>query len=330
MVDSSPQSSRWQQSGAGFFDTLCKKMCDIVAPAIPLGRGRTKETHPVKKTLVSAAALCCLLSAACSADSPASEANNIEEVEQTAKSYVVTRMDARRCAPPMCGGVFVKEANQEQTQCLDGSLAEECYVGELDLSDLGLSLEDASAVRHPSQENSVLLEGRLAKLDQSAFDADIAYLQVSAAHVLATEASSDALFMVKSTGIACVTAPCPSFEAALLNADSLQSIGFVQLDALELDDDAHHQLQLQLAGDGAVVAGTIVSFPGFAPDGSMPTEYRLDASSAYLKLEADTCSLSPGAEYLEEDANTCMAMRFGCDPGSLPFFNACGCGCEPQ
>jgi len=38
---------------------------------------------------------------------------------------------------------------------------------------------------------------------------------------------------------------------------------------------------------------------------------------------------SPSRRYVSQDPEKCAAIRFFCDPGYQPFFNDCGCGCEP-
>jgi hypothetical protein len=37
----------------------------------------------------------------------------------------------------------------------------------------------------------------------------------------------------------------------------------------------------------------------------------------------------PGRRYVAEDPGQCAAIRFRCPPGREPFFDDCGCGCEP-
>ena len=46
--------------------------------------------------------------------------------------FIVTRVDARKCAYPVCGGYFVKAVNSALTRCADGKLAKECHAVELD------------------------------------------------------------------------------------------------------------------------------------------------------------------------------------------------------
>ena len=45
------------------------------------------------------------------------------------------------------------------------------------------------------------------------------------------------------------------------------------------------------------------------------------------------CPCNPASEphriYISTDPEQCAAIRFTCEAGMQPFFNACGCGCEP-
>jgi hypothetical protein len=38
----------------------------------------------------------------------------------------------------------------------------------------------------------------------------------------------------------------------------------------------------------------------------------------------------PDRTYVSRDPDQCAAIRFFCDPGKVPFFDDCGCGCEPE
>ena len=64
------------------------------------------------------------------------------------------RSDTRKCASPMCGGYFLHELNKPKTLCYDGTQKTECYVENLDFSEL--DCEDISTPIY-----SVLLEGIL-------------------------------------------------------------------------------------------------------------------------------------------------------------------------
>jgi hypothetical protein len=54
----------------------------------------------------------------------------------------------------------------------------------------------------------------------------------------------------------------------------------------------------------------------------------VDGQSQNLS-EAPACSQA-SEHYLIDSPDTCAAARFTCDAGSSPFFDDCGCGCEPD
>ncbi len=41
------------------------------------------------------------------------------------------------------------------------------------------------------------------------------------------------------------------------------------------------------------------------------------------------CEPALGARYLVKDPASCSRIRFTCEAGEQPFFDDCGCGCEP-
>lgn len=64
--------------------------------------------------------------------------------DSTFKYYAVRR-DARKCAWPMCGGVFVKAVNRALTPCVTGWLQPECYAATTDYGELGLRPAEVAA-----------------------------------------------------------------------------------------------------------------------------------------------------------------------------------------
>ncbi len=45
--------------------------------------------------------------------------------------YYLVEPDPRMCVSPACGGFFVSELNTDFTVCADGSVADVCYVAEM-------------------------------------------------------------------------------------------------------------------------------------------------------------------------------------------------------
>jgi hypothetical protein len=55
-----------------------------------------------------------------------------------------------------------------------------------------------------------------------------------------------------------------------------------------------------------------------------------DSAQADAPQEKKRCDFSdPNLSYISKDPDKCAAIRFACDAGQEPFFNDCGCGCQP-
>jgi hypothetical protein len=135
--------------------------------------------------------------------------------------YVVTRRDLRRCVSPLCGGYYVKSANQATTTCADGSQQAECYVG----SSTGMTLANVEA--------GLVVRGRMRK--QVFAKQVLGRLQVLAAWSAATGSTADGTFYRGvDLGVRCITAPCPSFRVTELNAANEYEVGAVSLEQTEV------------------------------------------------------------------------------------------------
>jgi Kazal-type serine protease inhibitor domain/Pacifastin inhibitor (LCMII) len=70
------------------------------------------------------------------------------------------------------------------------------------------------------------------------------------------------------------------------------------------------------------------SFP--SPDGCNTCSCGANGSIA-CTLKACACDYSaPGRTWVAKSAEQCKAVKFACPTGQRPFFDACGCGCEPD
>ena len=141
----------------------------------------------------------------------------------SATTYIVTRQDTRRCAAPLCGGVFVKKVNAATTKCFDGVVRSECYVGSLDL----LGLAGAEASRGAILQSRALVEGTFTAHSQVATTATLKatglWLGASGAKAMGS------FYLVKDNGIRCITTPCPSISATVVNGTASRNIEAVTL-----------------------------------------------------------------------------------------------------
>ena len=61
-----------------------------------------------------------------------------------------------------------------------------------------------------------------------------------------------------------------------------------------------------------------------------PNQGGADCAGICVKDKGNQCTgREPGLKYISRDPNQCATIRFFCEQGYQPFFNDCGCGCEP-
>ena len=131
--------------------------------------------------------------------------------------YIITRVDARKCMYPMCGGYFVRAVNAKLTRCADGSQAKECHAVELDtLSNLGWTPEQQTAFEEDFAKGYALVKGALTPQPRGLYTGEV--LRVTQAwQAQARHKPYGTFYGVHSSGIVCIKAPCPSIQADVLN-----------------------------------------------------------------------------------------------------------------
>lgn len=248
----------------------------------------------MKTAFLGAAALATLiLFPACAASTePDPGLPNEEEATDLGKSdalnydnwtYYTARPDYRKCMWPMCGGVFVKRVNQPKTKCADGKWAKECYVADLDWSALALSADEEGTADSAARSGQVVLRGKLAKTTN---ENNISYsvFQVSEGWKAATDnAPTGVFYRAESSGIVCITFPCPVLEATRLNRNLKPVATYAGVD-LSPSGATQDQLDAgwkELSGNGLIVAATVETVSG--PAGNMDG---LSASQFYTKITA--------------------------------------------
>jgi hypothetical protein len=167
--------------------------------------------------------------------------------------YVVTRQDFRKCASPMCGGVFVKAVNKTKTKCFDGTNQEDCYVGEIDVANTGATGDEAVTVRSHLTAGTFLASGSIALLQGG-----IGKLVVQKAYEPASStAATGTFYLVQPSGITCVQAPCPSLRTNKLNGTAQRNITDLDFTQLGISAEAQSELVTTAFQNNLIVAGTI-------------------------------------------------------------------------
>ncbi|MFO0549614.1 MAG: DUF6748 domain-containing protein [Polyangiaceae bacterium] len=259
---------------------------------------------------------------------PDQDDESVEESDPRALSgdtvYVVTRQDLRKCAYPMCGGVYVKAVNKTKTTCMDGSKQADCYVAELDVAALGLPEDQAVSVRGEATAGRVLLSAGFVALPQGG----IPKLEVHKAFSARTaNTASGTYYLVQSSGIQCIKAPCESMEGLKLNTSTVKPLTDINLSALGLTPDAEQQVLARIMQSSVMATGTIKSVK--VQGGTVK---RLDVSQLFdlvepaqtLCLAADDCA---AGSYC--DTTQCLS---NCAPGQVcpaACYGACVAGDPP-
>ena len=167
----------------------------------------------IKRFSLSALSALCLLAA------PAvSFAQDAEKPAPTDDNYlIVTHLDYRKCVYPVCGGYFVKAVNKRLTQCADGSLQNECHAVELNTEALGWTDEQRATFDAQFASGHALVRGSINPAPGGFYTADVLTI-TEAWQGQGLRKPMGTYYGVKSTGIVCITAPCPSLAATKLNS----------------------------------------------------------------------------------------------------------------
>lgn len=196
--------------------------------------------------------------------------------------YFSVRPDLRKCAFPICGGVFVQRVNHFTTRCADGRLRPECYVADVSLQPLNLPSEQEDSIQVRIKNGTVLLKGQLIVKPFSPLNTPSLF-QATEVWLAATDARPSGAFLrALDTGLVCITAPCLSFQEYKLNSFGQNDIAGVDLSLVGADDEqqdsAHEALRTE---EGILVAGRLDVVSG--PAGEAST---LVASQFYLPVLA--------------------------------------------
>jgi Domain of unknown function (DUF6748) len=147
----------------------------------------------------------------------------------TPSSYFLGRGDPRACPSPICGGVWVRLVNKEITPCgVAGIARRECYVASLDLSPLGISEHGSLAALVATGRavaRGTIVTGRVEGFPE------LATLLVNEIWTASSSLSEPQgkFRLLRDNRRRCVTTPCFSTHAALLNSGSHVNVSGVDL-----------------------------------------------------------------------------------------------------
>lgn len=146
--------------------------------------------------------------------------------------YIVTRTDLRKCAYPLCGGVFVKAVNQALTRCANGTYQKECHVPAVDTSGRGWTDENRQAFNKAFPQGLAVVLGNLtSSLDPTSLQ-KVGTLVVHQGWLAQARSKPAGTFYgLKNSGIVCITYPCPTITETTLNFPARRNIAGINLAA---------------------------------------------------------------------------------------------------
>jgi hypothetical protein len=221
--------------------------------------------------------------------------SNVDDLSASSRTYVTLRRDTRKCAAPMCGGFWIRDANKT---------TKERYVSGLDFSLSGLSESDIDIVNAAPPEELVL-RGKLGPIE-STFDTRPFLVSEAFIGMPGQTAEDGATFYLAKDHdppIQCFAAPCNNGIATKLNTTQKTPFTSYAVDKAAATRVDQVWLTDRVETRGAIVAAKIRAGQKY-PAG---TEQVLDASQVYVKLPL---SLGPcGKPYVPS-----------CPTGQVPTF----------
>ena len=207
--------------------------------------------------------------------SPAASAPAESPADQSA--YFTIRKDVRRCAAPMCGGYFVRRANNQRMKCSNQRNVLDCYVAEIDWNG-----------NTKVEPNKALLRGEIVDGVKSR-GGKFERLRVLESWQGAGKNATNEFYRVRDLRINCITHPCMTHHEARLNSTFERDIAGVELNSAGAPDAVIQEaVQAMRSEEGILISGTHRRETG--PAG---TAESLIASQIYLRAMGDTASTKP-------------------------------------
>lgn len=182
----------------------------------------------------------------------------------TATTYSV-KPDYRKCAFPLCGGWYLTPLNQfslqleTEDEAYQNSLLlpNSIYVANIDLKKLKLTEKQTEELQLAMHNQQALLRGVINKgLSILTTNIKAPSLSTEAAWIGANKSDAAGPYLkVASSGIVCITTPCPYFKADLVNTYYSFQFHELSLEKAALDNEQEAQAWQAIASQGLLITG---------------------------------------------------------------------------
>lgn len=179
--------------------------------------------------------------------------------------YYTIEPDYRKCAAPYCGGWWLTRVNQYSiavdADVLDYSIVpivpSPVYVAEIDYRALGLSDREIYEFENLIRAGKAFIRGVLKPYSFPTFNRSrLQTLAATGTWVAANDNLAIGPYLnVRSTGIVCITTPCPYFEAGVLNSNFRTPVHELNFRRAELTDKQTELAWHEVNGKGLILTG---------------------------------------------------------------------------
>ena len=167
--------------------------------------------------------------------------------------YFALRHDMRKCASPGCGGFWLKRVNQPFTRCADGKPRSECYVAELEGAPETLFDTNAALLVRGSLRPRAYSGAGGVNLNLGFFSVVAAWRAAGPDAPFTGDASKVHYAGIESSGIVCITVPCPSFTEYRLNSPRQHLITGLDLSPAAAAPELEQKAINTVAGGGVLL-----------------------------------------------------------------------------
>ncbi len=205
---------------------------------------------------------------------------SIKPTPESALTYSV-KPDYRKCAFPVCGGWYITPVNQYSLALEDSDeayqhsllLPNSIYVATINYKALGLTPDQIATLEDSLRKGQGLLRGvvKTAAAKYSTLVAQAAWTSPNA------NTPVGPYLNVSSSGIVCITTPCPYYKAELIN--SFYSSNFHEL---VFDQAGLNEKQESVAWQAVAEGGLVLTGVKYVSQGQVGTGTGISASKVYF------------------------------------------------
>jgi hypothetical protein len=179
-----------------------------------------------------------------------------------ADAYYLARADPRLCPSPMCGGIWVRLLNRSATVCGDGAKQEECYAASADLGRLRVDEKGRVQLQSLVTEGRAVARGTLVRGLVEGFPELDTFVVSEVWPASSSHGRALGVFRrLRDAGIRCVTTPCFSIRATVLNTSRVEKVSSIDLSRTGAPRAERRRALDEIARTGLLAAGRIVGRP---------------------------------------------------------------------